>query len=94
MVVAGAPTEVRLVLRTTRPVVAVPQDNPKEKAAFERGKQLWGFGTDDCHYPGFDIGDGWTMVRAAGPAGAGAPAKPAVRRHSRSRHGEIGRAHV
>ena len=33
--------------------------------ALERGKQLWGFGTDDCHYPGFDIGDGWTMVRAA-----------------------------
>jgi predicted metal-dependent phosphoesterase TrpH len=33
--------------------------------ALERGKTLWGFGTDDCHYPGFDIGDGWTMVRAA-----------------------------
>ena len=33
--------------------------------ALERGKSLWGFGTDDCHYPGFDIGDGWTMVRAA-----------------------------
>ena len=33
--------------------------------ALERGKRLWGFGTDDSHYPGFDIGDGWTMVRAA-----------------------------
>jgi hypothetical protein len=33
--------------------------------ALERGKRLWGFGTDDCHYPGFDLGDGWTMVRAA-----------------------------
>ena len=32
--------------------------------ALERGKDLWGFGTDDCHYPGFDINDGWTMVRA------------------------------
>ena len=32
--------------------------------ALERGKQLWGFATDDCHYPGFDIGDAWTMVRA------------------------------
>jgi len=33
--------------------------------ALERGKTLWGFGADDCHYPGFDIGDAWTMVRAA-----------------------------
>jgi hypothetical protein len=33
--------------------------------ALERGKRLWGFGTDDCHYAGFDIGDAWTMVRAA-----------------------------
>ncbi len=33
--------------------------------ALERGKQLWGFGTDDSHYAGLDIGDGWTMVRAA-----------------------------
>jgi predicted metal-dependent phosphoesterase TrpH len=33
--------------------------------ALERGATLWGFGTDDSHYPGFDIGDGWTMVRAA-----------------------------
>jgi hypothetical protein len=31
----------------------------------ERGQRLWAFGTDDCHYPGFDIGDAWTMVRAA-----------------------------
>lgn len=31
----------------------------------ESGKRLWGFATDDCHYPGFDIGDAWTMVRAA-----------------------------
>jgi hypothetical protein len=31
----------------------------------EAGKRLWGFATDDCHYPGFDIGGAWTMVRAA-----------------------------
>ncbi|MGE5225919.1 MAG: CehA/McbA family metallohydrolase [Planctomycetaceae bacterium] len=31
----------------------------------ERGRRLWAFGTDDCHYPGFDIGDAWTMLRAA-----------------------------
>jgi len=31
----------------------------------EAGARLWGFATDDCHYPGFDIGDAWTMVRAA-----------------------------
>ena len=31
----------------------------------ERGRRLWGFATDDCHYPGFDINDAWTMVRAA-----------------------------
>ena len=31
----------------------------------DAGKQLWGFATDDCHYPGFDIGGAWTMVRAA-----------------------------
>ncbi|MEA2521452.1 MAG: hypothetical protein QOI81_1098 [Actinomycetota bacterium] len=31
----------------------------------EAGKGFFGFATDDCHYPGFDIGDAWTMVRAA-----------------------------
>jgi hypothetical protein len=31
----------------------------------EAGKRFFGFGTDDCHYPGFDIGGAWTMVRAA-----------------------------
>ncbi|HEY6566986.1 MAG TPA: hypothetical protein VI341_05640 [Actinomycetota bacterium] len=31
----------------------------------DRDERLWAFGTDDCHYPGFDIGDAWTMVRAA-----------------------------
>ena len=31
----------------------------------ERGQRLWAFATDDCHYPGFDIGDAWTMVHAA-----------------------------
>jgi hypothetical protein len=30
----------------------------------ESGRSLWGFATDDSHYPGFDIGDAWTMVRA------------------------------
>lgn len=34
-------------------------------ACLERGKRWWAFATDDCHYPGFDIGDAWTMVRAA-----------------------------
>jgi hypothetical protein len=29
----------------------------------EAGRTLWGFATDDCHYPGFDVGDAWTMVR-------------------------------
>jgi hypothetical protein len=32
--------------------------------SLEAGKRLWGFATDDCHYPGFDVGDAWTMVRA------------------------------
>jgi hypothetical protein len=32
--------------------------------ALDRGQLLFGIATDDCHYPGFDIGDGWTMVRA------------------------------
>jgi hypothetical protein len=31
----------------------------------EAGRRPWAFATDDCHYPGFDIGDAWTMVRAA-----------------------------
>jgi hypothetical protein len=31
----------------------------------EAGTRLWAFATDDCHYPGFDIGHSWTMVRAA-----------------------------
>jgi hypothetical protein len=31
----------------------------------EAGRRPFGFATDDCHYPGFDIGDAWTMVRAA-----------------------------
>jgi hypothetical protein len=31
----------------------------------ERDQRLWAFATDDCHYPGFDINDAWTMVRAA-----------------------------
>jgi hypothetical protein len=33
--------------------------------ALEAGRRLWGFATDDCHYPGFDIGDAWTMVRTS-----------------------------
>ncbi|MEX0755779.1 MAG: hypothetical protein WD739_12005 [Actinomycetota bacterium] len=32
--------------------------------ALDSDKLLFGFATDDCHYPGFDIGDAWTMVRA------------------------------
>jgi hypothetical protein len=31
----------------------------------EAGRRFWGFAADDCHYPRFDIGDAWTMVRAA-----------------------------
>jgi len=31
----------------------------------ESGKRFWAFATDDCHSPGFDINDAWTMVRAA-----------------------------
>jgi hypothetical protein len=30
----------------------------------EAGARPWGFATDDSHYPGFDVGDAWTMVRA------------------------------
>lgn len=33
--------------------------------ALEAGRTLHAIATDDCHYPGFDIGDAWTMVRAA-----------------------------
>jgi hypothetical protein len=32
--------------------------------SLEAGKRLWAFATDDCHYPGFDVGDAWTMIRA------------------------------
>ena len=33
--------------------------------ALEAGTPLFGIATDDTHYPLFDIGDAWTMVRAA-----------------------------
>jgi hypothetical protein len=33
--------------------------------ALEAGRPLHAIATDDCHYPAFDIGDAWTMVRAA-----------------------------
>jgi len=32
--------------------------------ALGAGRPLTAIATDDCHYPGFDIGDAWTMVRA------------------------------
>jgi hypothetical protein len=32
--------------------------------ALEAGMPMFAIATDDCHYPGFDIGDAWTMVRA------------------------------
>jgi hypothetical protein len=32
--------------------------------ALEAGKRLFAIATDDSHYPGFDVGDAWTMVRA------------------------------
>jgi hypothetical protein len=31
----------------------------------EADRRPYAFATDDCHYPGFDIGDAWTMVFAA-----------------------------
>jgi hypothetical protein len=34
--------------------------------ALEAGRPLTAIATDDSHYPSFDIGDAWTMVRAAG----------------------------
>lgn len=33
--------------------------------ALDAGRRLHAIATDDTHYPGFDIGDGWTMIRAA-----------------------------
>ncbi len=30
----------------------------------EAGRRPYAFATDDCHYPAFDLGDAWTMVRA------------------------------
>ena len=33
--------------------------------ALDAGLELAPFGTDDSHYPAFDVGDAWTMVRAA-----------------------------
>jgi hypothetical protein len=33
--------------------------------ALDAGLALTPFGTDDSHYPAFDVGDAWTMVRAA-----------------------------
>jgi hypothetical protein len=32
--------------------------------ALEADMPMFAIATDDCHYPGFDIGDAWTMVRA------------------------------
>jgi hypothetical protein len=34
--------------------------------ALERGHRLFGLATDDSHYPAYDSGFAWTMVRAAG----------------------------
>jgi hypothetical protein len=33
--------------------------------ALDAGIEMFAIATDDVHYPGFDIGDAWTMVRAA-----------------------------
>ena len=33
--------------------------------ALEAGKPYFGIATDDSHYPAYDVGDAWTMVRAA-----------------------------
>ena len=33
--------------------------------ALEAGRPLLGIATDDAHYPMFEIGDAWTMIRAA-----------------------------
>ncbi|MEX0983604.1 MAG: CehA/McbA family metallohydrolase [Actinomycetota bacterium] len=35
--------------------------------ALDAGISFAPFGTDDSHYPAFDVGDAWTMVRAAEP---------------------------
>ncbi|MHB8506086.1 MAG: PHP domain-containing protein [Acidimicrobiales bacterium] len=37
-------------------------------AALEAGRALSAIATDDTHYPLFDIGHAWTMVRAADPS--------------------------
>ena len=45
--------------------------------ALDAGLSFAPFGTDDSHYPAFDVGDAWTMVRAAGSytgRGGGCPA--------------------
>ena len=34
--------------------------------ALDAGLSFAPFGTDDSHYPAFDVGDAWTMVRARG----------------------------
>ena len=65
---------------------------------WERGRRLWGFATDDCHYSGFDINDAWTMVRPPSAprkqcsrrsvAGTSTPrTAPGARRHDRRRRG-------
>lgn len=39
--------------------------------ALDEGIVFTGIGTDDTHYPGFDVNDGWTMVRAPERSRAG-----------------------
>ena len=73
---SGLPLETLLAVEGTHGAGALQRQRPAREPARRlvvrvgsvpgaRGKRLWAFATDDCHYPGFDIGDAWTMVRAA-----------------------------
>ena len=72
---SGMPAETLLAVEGTHGVEVFNASSAREDGrgdssylwdhCLERGRQLWAFATDDCHYPGFDIGDAWTMVRAA-----------------------------
>jgi hypothetical protein len=71
---SGLPLETLLAVEATHGMELFNSSAERENArgdssyvydqCLERGKRWWAFATDDCHYPGFDIGDAWTMVRA------------------------------
>jgi hypothetical protein len=72
---SGLPLEVLLEAENVEGVElfnsSAERDNGRGDSSYmwdltlEAGKRFSGFATDDCHYPGFDIGDAWTMVKAA-----------------------------